>query len=126
MRTAAAYLFSDLKPRVLSQPEHQEAIMPTDKCTRIILTMIACSLLALVVHNAMEPSETQGAPSETASSNTTSSNTAPSNRQARVFQKLHLCNSRGCIEIEPCDRRHQPFSGDCADVTGDRPTTTPP
>jgi hypothetical protein len=100
--------------------------MPTDRYTKFILTVIACGLLALVVQNAMGPSDTQVAPSETAPSNTASSNTAPSNKEARVFEKIHLCNSQGCIEIKACDARLQHFSGVCADPTGDRPTTTPP
>jgi hypothetical protein len=100
--------------------------MPTNKCTKYILTVIACGLLVLVVQNAMGPSDTPVAQSEAAPPNTATSNTAPSNKEARASGKLYLCNSRGCIEVEPCDRRIQHFSGDCADATGDRPTTTPP
>jgi hypothetical protein len=111
--------------------------MPTDKYTKFILTVIACGLLALVVQNAMGPSDTpvaqsQAAPPNTAQSNTVSSwsksNTASSksNKEARASGKLYLCNARGCIEIEPCDRRIQHSSGACADATGDGPTTTPP
>jgi hypothetical protein len=105
--------------------------MPTDKYTKFVLTVIACGLLALVVQNAMGPSDTpvaqsEAAPPNTAPSNAAPSNTAPSNKEVRASGKLYLCNSRGCIEVEPCDRRIQHFSGVCADPTGDRPTTTPP
>jgi hypothetical protein len=118
-----------LEGRLLS--DKGEAIMPTDKYTKFILTVIACGLLALVVQNAIGPSDTPVAPSETAPSNTAPSNTAPSNtapsnKEARAFEKIHLCNSQGCIEIKACDARLQHFSGVCADPTGDRPTTTPP
>jgi hypothetical protein len=100
--------------------------MSTDRYTKIILTVIACGLLALVVQNATGPSDAPIAQSEAAPPNTAPSNTAPSHREARVFEKIHLCNSQGCIEIATCDARLQHFSGVCADSTGDRLTTTPP
>jgi hypothetical protein len=96
--------------------------MPTDKYTKSILTVIACGLLALVVQNAIGPSDTPVAQSQAAPPNTAPSNAAPSN--AREFGKLHLCNSGGCFGIKTCDDGIQHFAGVCADATGDRSTTT--
>jgi hypothetical protein len=116
-----------LEGRLLS--DKGEAIMPTDKYTKFILTAIACGLLALVVQNAMGPSDTpvaqsEAAPSNTAASNAAPSNAAPSNKKAREFGKLHLCNSGGCFGIKTCDDGIQHFAGVCADATGNRSTTT--
>jgi hypothetical protein len=96
--------------------------MPIDKYTKLILTVIACGLLALVVQNAMGPSDTPVAPSQAAPPNTAPSNPTPS--KARVFDKLHLCNSMSCFEIKACDDGIQHFAGVCAEATGDRSTTT--
>jgi hypothetical protein len=95
-----------------------------DKYTRIILTVIAGGLLALVVQNAMGPSDTPVAPSEAASPNIAPSNTAPSNKKVREFGKLHLCNSGGCVGIKTCDDGIQHFAGVCADATGSGSLTT--
>ena len=81
--------------------------MPPDKYIKLILTVIACGLLALAVQNAMGPSDTPAVQNEAAPSNT-----APSNKEARVFEMIHLCNSRGCIEV--CDPRLGRFSAVCA------------
>jgi hypothetical protein len=91
--------------------------MPTDKYTKFILTVIACGLLELVVQNAMGPSDTPVAQSQAAPPNT-----APSNTEARVFEKTHLCDSRGCVEV--CDPRLGRFSAVCAASTPDSSTTT--
>ena len=88
----------------------------TGKYTRMILALMACGPLALVVQNVMGPADTPVAPSEA----------APSNKEARLSATLYLCNARGCIEVEPCDRRIQHFSGPCAEAAGDKPATTPP
>jgi hypothetical protein len=93
--------------------------MPTDKYTKLILTVIACGLLALVAQNTMGPSDTPVARSEIAP-NTAPSNTAPSNKEARVFDQLQLCNSQRCIEM--C-YPGQHFPGTCRDARGDRSTT---
>ncbi|MBX9830182.1 MAG: hypothetical protein K2Y27_34950 [Xanthobacteraceae bacterium] len=98
--------------------------MPTDRYTKFILTVIACGLLVLVVQHAMGPSDTPVAQSEAAPPNIAQSNAAPSNKKARVFEKLHLCNSMSCIEIKACDDGIQHYAGVCADATGDRSAIT--
>jgi hypothetical protein len=98
--------------------------MPTDKYTKSILTVIACGLLALVVQNAIGPSDAPVAQSQAAPPNIAPSNTASSKKEAREFGKLHLCNSGGCFGIKTCEDGIQHFAGVCADATGDRSTTT--
>jgi hypothetical protein len=101
-----------------------EPILPIDKYTKLILTVIACGLLALVVQNAMGPSDTPVAQSQAAPPNNAASNTAPPTTKAREFGKLHLCNSGGCFGIKTCEDGIQHFAGVCADATGDRSTIT--
>jgi hypothetical protein len=86
-----------------------EAIMPSDKYTKLILTVIACGLLVLAVQNGMSQTNIQfawnppGLPI----------------KESRVFKKIQLCDSRGCVEF--FNVMLENLSGFCTHGIGDKP-----
>jgi hypothetical protein len=92
--------------------------MPTDKYTKFILTVIACSLLALVMQNAIGPSGAQLAPGANLPE------TARSNKEAYVFKKIQFCDSQGCIEV--FNVALESLSEACVQAIRDRSKTTQP
>jgi hypothetical protein len=68
---------------------NQEAIMPIDKYTKFILTVIACALLALVAQNVMGRSNAQEVQPPIVMPNV----------ETPKFEKIQFCDSRGCVEL---------------------------
>lgn len=91
-----------------------EAIMPTDKYTKFILTVLACALLALVAQNVMGRSNAQVAQQAT----------VPSHAEARKFEKIQFCDSRGCIELFNVTLEGLPEA--CASAIDNMPTLARP
>ncbi len=88
--------------------------MPLDKYTKFILTVIACALLALVAQNVMGRSNAQEAQPPTVLPNV----------EARKFEKIQFCDSRGCVELFNVTLEGLPEA--CARVIDNMPTPTQP
>jgi hypothetical protein len=92
--------------------------MHTDKYTKLILTVIACGLLALVVQNAIGPSSAQLAPGAPLPE------TAPRDMETYVFKKIQFCDSQGCIEVFNAALKN--LSEACVQAIRDRSKTAEP
>jgi hypothetical protein len=89
-------------------------MMRIDYYTKFLLTVIACTLLVLVAQNVMGRSNAQEAQQPTVLPNV----------EARKFEKIQFCDSRGCVEL--FNVTLEDFPEACARAIDNMPTPARP